>query len=75
MSSQSAQYRTTHHTVAGNAPVSLEDVKVKDEGSRSEAERASVAWIPVLLIFGWLELCYIVPALADWTAQILDGHL
>ena len=71
MSSQSAKYRTTANAAVGTMPAQVEDVKVKDQS----AERVSWLWLPALALGGWLLLAYIVPAVADWLALMLDPTL
>jgi len=71
MSSQSASTRTapqaTVNAYSESTPVEL----TEDHGSRSEADtRVSVWWIPALMIGAWVELAYVVPAVAHWFAQL-----
>jgi len=66
MSTQSARTRNASQATVNRYADRVAPAEDKPEPPK----RVSLWWIPALMIGTWVELAYVVPALAAWFAQL-----
>ena len=71
MSSQSAKYRTTANAAVGRTQAPARPEKAGDKS----AQRVSWLWIGPIATGAWLLMAHVVPAAADWLAEMTVAHL